>query len=91
MGVDFYSCAQCRYNFPDCGEYFQCTGCEEHFCSTECGVRKVEVEGDEFVEEVISCVLCRKESATSGDLLRFLLTHFNISYHDAMDLYRKQK
>lgn len=98
MGVDFYTCENCGYNFPDCGSYFSCSGCDARFCSNECGGRQVieeesedEVDDEHYHEELTSCVLCRKETATSHELLHFLLGHFNITYEQAMELYRKEK
>jgi hypothetical protein len=94
MGVDYYTCANCHSNFPDCGSYFHCTGCDEHFCSYNCGGRKVveeEESEDEYeYEELTSCVLCRREKATDSDLLDFLLNHFNITYEAAMEIYKKK-
>lgn len=93
MGIDFYSCEECGYNFPDCGEYFSCTGCEARFCSTECGGRKLMVEDEEaedYNEDMTSCILCRKETATDRDLLYFLFKHFKMTHEEAMVLFRKE-
>jgi hypothetical protein len=86
MGVDFYTCAHCGYNFPDCGDFFGCE-CGEHFCDSKCGDRKV----DEENEDISTCRLCRKDSATDNNLLHALLAHFNITYDQAMEIYRKQE
>lgn len=101
MGVDYYSCAVCDYNFPDCGEYYTCTHCEHMFCSKECAKLKHTYEGEEGYDEreannygsdsCTTCVLCRKETATDHQLLHALLEHFKISYDQAMEIYRKQE
>jgi hypothetical protein len=31
MSVEYYSCEECGYNFPDCGRYGHCK-CERIFC-----------------------------------------------------------
>lgn len=90
MGVDFYTCANCGDTFPDCGYYFSCYTCSHHFCSNTCGGRKVEERPDDppNMEEITTCILCRKEDATDYQLLQFLLKHFNITRQQAMELYR---
>ncbi|HVI40874.1 MAG TPA: hypothetical protein VM577_09455 [Anaerovoracaceae bacterium] len=90
MGVDFYSCAQCGECFPDCGPYFTCSSCEQMFCCDECGVRKVEQPGEKRWQDVTSCLLCRKEDVTDSTLLYFVLNKFNLSYEEAVELYKKE-
>lgn len=97
MGVDFYTCANCAYNYPDCGDYFRCSGCEEGFCSDKCGGRQIieeesdeEVDDEHYKEELTSCILCRKESVTDNTLLHFLLNKFNLTYEQALELYKKE-
>lgn len=94
MGVDFYTCANCGDTFPDCSYYFSCYICYHHFCSNECGDRKVEEnprdpDGSLGYEEITTCKLCRKEDATDHQLLNFLLGHFKLTREQAMELYRK--
>jgi hypothetical protein len=96
MGVDFYTCANCSYNFPDCGEYFGCS-CGEHFCSTKCGGMQViqeesppEVDDDHYREEMYSCILCRKETATDHDLLHFILGKYGVTREQALEMYQKE-
>jgi len=97
MGIDFYACDNCGETFPDCGDYFRCD-CGDKFCSTECGDSKVvepassdDEDDDSYREEVTTCMHCRLESATSYDLLLFILAKFNMTYDQAMDLYKAQK
>ena len=97
MGVDFYTCENCGYNFPDCGPYFSCYSCESRFCSTKCGGRKLECEqeekrkdGSSWFLEVTSCVLCRKEEVTDRSLMLFLLKRCSLSYDEAVELYKKE-
>jgi hypothetical protein len=87
VGVDFYTCENCSYNFPDCGDYFFCEGCSSRFCSTECGGAKYDPEGS----DVGSCVLCRKETATSDQLLQFLMEHFNLTYEQVFEMYKAKQ
>lgn len=64
MGVDFYTCANCKDTFPDCGSYFRCE-CGEVFCSTKCGQRDDGEPEDETIEdweECITCMFCRFEN-----------------------------
>lgn len=90
MGVDFYACDNCGDTFPDCGDYFRCD-CEAKFCCTECGgYKSVEPEEDVDDHEVITCIHCRMESATSDDLLHFLLKKFDLTHDQAMEMYRKE-
>jgi len=93
MGISFYTCANCQRNFPDCGDYFNCFTCGEHFCNTKCADMQVEEnledpDGEEDYEEITTCKMCRKESATDNQLLNFLLGHFKLTYEQAMELYR---
>jgi hypothetical protein len=97
MGIDFYSCENCGHNFPDCGEYFSCSGCYAKFCSDECGGRQLhfsELDEDEDEESIeddhTTCVLCRKETAIDHELLAFVLKHFKMTYDEALELYRKE-
>jgi hypothetical protein len=96
MGVDFYSCSNCRETFPDCGYYFTCSQCEHMFCSNDCGGREyVKDENGEhktsrYGEELTSCILCRKEDATSDQLLHFLLAKFGLTRDQAMEMYKKE-
>jgi|SRR6185369_15402067 len=96
MGVDFYTCANCERTFPDCGPYFSCW-CGEHFCSKTCGGRQVveeesdeDVPDDEYREEVTSCILCRKESVTDRDMVRFLLKKLSLTYDQAIQMFREE-
>ena len=97
MGVDFYTCENCSYNFPDCGSYFSCSGCESTFCSNKCGGRKLEKEVEKkykdetYTEEITSCVLCRKEEVTDRDLMHFLLKRIDLTYDEAVALYKKEE
>lgn len=90
MGVDFYTCATCEYNFPDCGPYFGCS-CGEHFCSAKCGGKQLEPPPDEDKdwEEITTCVLCRLESATDRDMVNFLLKKLGLRYEEALEMYRQ--
>lgn len=88
MGVDFYTCAFCQRTFPDCGPYFNCF-CGEHFCTPACGGRQY-IDPEAGVEEYTSCVLCRVEEVTNRDMLTFLLKHFNLTYDEAFELYKKE-
>jgi hypothetical protein len=93
MGIDYYTCQKCERNFPDCSYYFTCTGCEVMFCSDACGGRVVEEESEDGHDynDITSCVMCRMETATSDDLLKFLLKHFNLTRDQAMEIYRKSE
>lgn len=90
MGVDYYTCQNCQRNFPDCGYYFTCTGCENSFCSNKCGGKQVEEESADGLSynDLTSCVLCREEVITDADLLAFILEHFKITHQQAMEMYR---
>ena len=86
MGVDFITCAICEYNFPDCGDFEWCDGCETYFCSQECG--KV-VEDDDGHR---TCVVCRHELALDSDLLAFALRRLGTTKEQLTeDFLREQK
>ena len=93
MGVDFYTCAICEYNFPDCGDYVTCEECYNHFCSDECASLKPIQTSDEeeFNEDLTSCCLCRKEVANDYILLGVLLRHYNLTKEQVLDLWRQEK
>ena len=91
MGVDYYTCAACDETFADCSYYFTCSECETMFCSDKCGgkqIVKTDPDGKRYNDDT-SCVMCRKEDAKPYKLLSFILAHFNMTYDQAMDLYRK--
>jgi hypothetical protein len=90
MGVDFYTCANCERTFADCGPYFSCFTCSEHFCTKKCGGRQVVEEPEDCDEVITTCILCRKESATSSDMVCFLLKKFGLTYDQALELYRQE-
>lgn len=90
MSVDFYPCAECEECFADCGDFFRCD-CGEHFCSTECGgYHSEEIEKEDGMTEVITCKMCRKESATSNQLLQFLMDKYSLTYDQVWEMYTKQ-
>lgn len=97
MGVDYYTCQNesCGYNFPDCGRYYTCSTCESMFCSWECGGREFILDEngerqDSDFGDASTCILCRKESISSNDMIRFLLAKLSLTYDQAADLYRKE-
>jgi len=85
MGVDYYTCAYCDYNFPDCGNFFPCS-CGVDYCTRECGASKYDEETDES-----TCRSCRKEWASEIDLLEFLLNKFHLNREAATRLYFAEK
>jgi hypothetical protein len=94
MGIDYYSCANCGRNFPDCGNFFGCL-CGEYFCSNECGGRQAEdppddLDDDDYYEDVTTCILCRKESFTDADMMQFLLIKLNLTYEQAVDMLKRE-
>lgn len=99
MGVDYYTCANCSHNFPDCGDYFNCD-CGELFCSTECGERESqeieshtleELEEDEdYANEVNTCMICRGEMVPDHIMMEFLLQKLNLTAEEAVELYNKE-
>ena len=97
MGVDFYTCAVCQDNFPDCGEYMRCGNCEEVFCGQECGKPRCSADECEYDHghgdvdgcDDCSCVLCRKEKVTDSTLLAFMLSYYRKTYKDAVEMYRQ--
>jgi hypothetical protein len=91
MGVDYYTCANCARNFPDCGDYFDCITCENVFCSNKCGKKIVETDvEDGCYKEKISCLLCREEVISDNNLMQFLLNHCNLTYEQAVELYKNK-
>lgn len=91
MGVDYYSCQNCQETYPDCGDYFTCTGCESNFCSTQCGGRKVEAASTRGSwDDKTSCVLCRKEVITDSDMVIFLLRRLGITRLHAEEIFRDE-
>ena len=99
MGVDFITCRNeaCGYNFPDCGSYFFCTGCETNFCSNDCGGKELvkdengePIEDKDFCAYKTTCILCRKESVSTDSLVYFLLKKLGLTYDQAVEMYRKE-
>lgn len=82
MGVDFYTCAICKYNFPDCGDFVRCE-CGKVFCSDECANMTYDENDEGF------CVICQKKNADDSTLLKFLLNHFNLTREQAVDMWSK--
>jgi hypothetical protein len=102
MGVDFYTCANCSRNFPDCGNYYFCEECSNQFCSNKCADPQPldEEEGedenndendDDYDNTRYSCCICRKEEANDYILLEALLRHFKISRADALKIWQDEK
>ena len=87
MGVEFYVCANCTETFPDCGEYYFCEECANHFCSRKCADPKPMDEDD---EDLRNCCICRKEEANDYILLNALLRHYKITRKDAMKIWQEQ-
>jgi hypothetical protein len=82
MGVDWITCQnpKCNYNFPDCGDFNYCGGCDSMFCS-DCG--KIQAhESDK--EEKMTCILCRGEEMTDAKLLKGLLKHYKMTRKEAI-------
>ncbi len=88
MGIDYYTCANCTYNFPDCGEYYWCD-CGEHYCSQKCGNGKIvdEQDIDDNWTEHRSCMICRGEHVTDAALMEWVLKRANLTRKQAEDLY----
>lgn len=90
MSVDYYSCAICDHNFPDCGDYYYCDECGNHFCSRDCAKLELLDEDDEG-NETNNCCICRKEEANDYILLEALLTHYNLTREDALKIWQEEK
>lgn len=91
MGVEFYPCAGCNEVWCDCGDFFSCSTCESTFCSEECGGRQVIKAGEKRWQDETTCVLCRRDRATDGDLLYFLLRKYNLTREEVFELYKKEE
>jgi len=89
MGIDYYTCAKCSDNFPDCSNHAYCEKCENFFCSNDCA--RLKPIDEEESEDNTNCCLCRKEHVTDYDLLYFLLKHCNLTKEDAINLYKDEK
>jgi len=94
MGIDYYTCANCRDTFPDCISYFSCENCGQHFCSNKCGKRQVseppdDIDDDADWEETVTCIFCRTEAVTDDDMIDFLLKELNITYDQALERYKQ--
>ena len=88
MGVEYYTCAICGYNFPDCGEYVWCNDCGNRFCLDDCaGLQPVE---DDENSDHTNCVICRKEAANDYILLETLLRHYNLNREDVLKIWPDQ-
>lgn len=92
MGVDFYTCANCKNTFPDCGSYFRCE-CGEVFCSTKCGQRDDGEPEDETIEdweECITCMFCRFENVPDHQMVEFLLKKLNLTHEEAVVMFKEE-
>lgn len=96
MSIDYYSCAICGHNFPDCGDYVSCEHCFNHFCSKKCAKmayaeldEEADIDNNEE-EEYPHCCICRKEAANDYILLEALLRHFNLTREQALEIWQKQ-
>jgi len=89
MGVDFLTCMNegCKRTFADCGAFFPCS-CGESFCSEECGNRQIEEPETDEYDALYSCNLCRGETILNNDLLKFLLEKYNITYKEAVEMFK---
>lgn len=96
MGVDFYTCAKCERNFPDCGNYYSCEECSNVFCSDKCANPEPfydpldEDGGGEEIERY-TCCICRKEDANDYILLNALLRHFKLTREQALKIWQEEK
>ena len=91
MSVDYYTCQNCHDTFPDCCDYFCCSGCESMFCTNECGgrelIKKAYTEDDRWHEDQTTCIFCRVEKVADEDLLAFMLVRAGISKEEATKQY----
>ena len=86
MGVDFYTCARCGENIPDCGYYVTCYSSHSTkrdwesrtWCSDRCASLDGFIRSEDDDEET-SCSYCRKEKATDSDLLEYALDRLQTS------------
>lgn len=87
-----------RSDEGDCGEYERCGGCEANFCSEECAKLQCSKPKGECLYESqeedgcddCTCVLCRKEWATDGQLLAWLLRRDGLTRAKALEMYRSE-
>lgn len=92
MGVDWYSCSSCGDTFPDCGYFVTCEGCGTHWCTDECaekdGYRVEEIDED---TEENSCKFCRGEDAEDYELVKFMLSYFNVTREEMVKKFYETK
>lgn len=94
MGVDFYVCEVCGNTFPDCGDFVSCE-CGGRFCSNDCAHMDYAVYDDEGEgtedDGPGTCVLCRGEEATDGELISWLLERCKLTREAAIILMAKEE
>ena len=99
MGVDFLTCAVCKDNFPDCGDWRTCDVCEKNFCSScmerwhiptwsEVHAFKEEKSKNPDAKLLNECPFCTQEIIPIKDLLSFILEEHGLTQTQAEEAYR---
>jgi hypothetical protein len=87
MGVDFYTCGICAYNFPDCGDYARCGECESLFCS-QCMDKYIILNEDDDSGKESTCPFCTLEVIEPEKLLAFALKQLKVTQKQLEESYR---
>jgi len=86
MGISYYTCPACDYNFSGCSDDAFWCNCGNHFCSSEHGEQAI----DEEDEDISTCVICRGEFVDDPTLMQFLLTKIGLTREEAQDQYLRE-
>lgn len=100
MGVDWLTCGICEDTFPDCGECYNCAGCEDDIC-TRCHdlqtdkyetVDEDSEEAEDWGESALKeCDSCTKSIIRDDDIVSFLLHKYNLDKDSVVDEIKKLK
>ncbi len=58
------------------------------FCDDDCGSKQTKEDED---TEKITCIFCRLEDTTDYDLLGFMLTKYNLTREQLLDMWRLEQ
>lgn len=90
MGISFFPCAndKCDESCCDCGGYVECD-CNCAWCSEECA-KQDGLTTDAQTGET-DCDYCRYTKASDHDLLKFVLSLYNLTREQVLERYKNER